>query len=105
MRLTDLDRLETVMSETVMVIIRNPKMDTEATVMAVFDELGKIIHNAPIIDAVPVVHGEWKILAEQLYECSKCGAIVPTLDEIIPIEKHRYCRYCGAKMDGGKDDE
>lgn len=56
MRLIDADRLKTVMSETIMVIIRNPKMDNqEAHVMAAFDAFGKMLHNAPTIDAVSVV--------------------------------------------------
>lgn len=56
MRLIDADRLKTVMSETVMVIVRNPKMDNkEAYVTAAFDAFEKMIQNALIIDAVPVV--------------------------------------------------
>ena len=56
MRLIDADRLKTVMSETIMFIMQNPKMDSqEAHVRAAFVTFGKMLHNAPPIDAVPVV--------------------------------------------------
>ena len=56
MRLIDADRLKKVMSETIMFIMQNPKMDSqEAHVRAAFVTFGKMLHNAPTIDAVPVV--------------------------------------------------
>ena len=47
-------------------------------------------------------HGEWKnseILSMMC--CSECG--VGDLD--IHRNKFDYCPYCGAKMDGGKDND
>lgn len=57
------------------------------------------IHQAPTIDAVPVVHGEWIYLSGlDAFECSVCGRqMVRNIFD--------YCPWCGAKMDGGKDDE
>ena len=65
------------------------------------------IRNAPTIDAEPVRHGRW------LYNyyptvwyghgeppewvCSEC--------EERAYNTYDYCPNCGAKMDGGKDDE
>ena len=43
-------------------------------------------------------HGRWIKRGENLYECSKCGAWV-TPSEYIPLELHKFCRGCGAKMD------
>ena len=107
MRLIDADRLETIMSETVMVIIRNPIMDNqEAYVRAAFDAFGKMIHNAPVINAVPVVHGKWTMgRYNGLSYCSICGTVTPVMDAygedcICP----NYCPNCGASMRGGKDD-
>ena len=55
--------------------------------------------NAPTLDYAPVVHGEWLLTAEGLSGvCKTCNR----LDHIDPIAK--YCRYCGAMMDGGKSD-
>lgn len=100
MRLIDADRLETVLSETVMVIIRDPKTDKEACVMAVFDEFGKIIHNAPIIDAVPVKHGKWEWNTNNgFYYCSNCQAVSPKEDQDGEYcDCPNYCPGCGAKM-------
>lgn len=65
--------------------------------------IGRKIDAAPTIDAVPVVHGEWirgDKLAWQLehYICSVCSTILWG-------KRRNYCPNCGAKMDGGKDDE
>ncbi len=60
----------------------------------------RIIEQAPVVDAVPVVHGRWESCYEdwrhQLEgnKCSVCG-----------YEYYgnlfNYCPNCGAKMDGG----
>ena len=51
------------------------------------------IYNAPIVDAVEVVHGRWRIIDfKGNVECSECGY---TMDL-----EYKYCPNCGAKMDG-----
>lgn len=56
------------------------------------------IHNAPTVEAVPVVHGEWvpvpssDMATGKAYECSNCkkmryGAFLPP-----------FCQMCGADM-------
>ena len=63
------------------------------------------IHQAPTIDAVPVVHGEWIEVNDAIITgtCSVCGwqAFFAETD----VNGMPYCPNCGAKMDGGKDDE
>lgn len=57
----------------------------------------EIIHHAPTVDAVPVVHGRWEILDFAGYmRCSVCGQIMDGY--------YNYCPHCGAKMDGDKND-
>lgn len=51
----------------------------------------------------PVKYGYWIKRGENLYECSKCEAWVTT-SKYIPIGLHKFCRGCGARMDGGDDD-
>lgn len=66
------------------------------------------IENAPTIDAVPVVHGEWKIGDGKLYHCSICGKTAPYDVGADVIEYWRdlnYCPNCGAKMTGEQDVE
>ena len=55
----------------------------------------KVIDEAPVIDAVPVKHGEWTVI-NGCVSCSVCGE---------PNMEWNYCPNCGAKMNGGKDDE
>ena len=58
------------------------------------------IENAPAVDAAPVVRGEWIELHEEngheVGTCSHCRHV-----RIVD----NYCPNCGAKMNGGNDDE
>ena len=63
-----------------------------------------MLDETPTVDAVPVVHGRWISVEDSLFpgtkeKCSLCG-----------VHKgagyvYHYCPNCGAKMDGGKNDE
>lgn len=80
----------------------------------------RTVDEAPTVDAVPVVHGEWKVLecdggepggyAPYIdVECSNCGLTVG-------LEQGQYdwaygdpfpwkcCPFCEAKMDGGNEE-
>ena len=70
-----------------------------------------MIAEAPIVDAVEVVHGQWiEILSGQNssgYECSICKRIICVVSDVdlrerVLAKKYPYC-HCGAKMDGGAD--
>ena len=74
----------------------------------------EFIDNAPTIDAEPVRHGRWIMDDIGRHRCSICSERLPfihcyseeTYDEWYEeIEETLYCSHCGAKMDGGKDDE
>ena len=70
----------------------------EQFVMAVDD-----IAYLPIVDAEPVKHGHWIIIDDVekfLAKCSECGRVEDTR----LIKDYPYC-HCGAKMDGGVDDD
>ena len=67
----------------------------------------------PTVDAVPVVHGRWlnkteihdffgrgKFVAERV-DCSACDNIFWHTSALT----YNYCPNCGAKMDGGTDNE
>ena len=67
-----------------------------------------MVENAPTVDAAPVVHGEWKewwpsscalIMTgeEMLYRCTRCDAKY--------ADTSNFCPNCGAKMDGGNDND
>lgn len=63
------------------------------------------INIAPTIDAVPVVHGRWKIKLLDDYQkysviCSICGWVgIENYDSYDVPSDFNYCPNCGAKMD------
>ena len=48
-----------------------------------------------------VVHGEWILNDDQVYECKDCG-YVPSFDG---YTYYNFCPNCGARMDERRDDE
>ena len=64
------------------------------------------VKNAPTIDAVEVVHGEWKIYERPnggyYTGCSVCSFPLPTDSQLDFMDEtdSKYCPNCGAKMDG-----
>lgn len=71
-----------------------------------YDEAVDTVENFPsAADVAPVVHGRWiekSAPARKIYfECSHCGAQENKHTAI----KGYYCWRCGAKMDGGDNDD
>lgn len=71
-----------------------------------------MIDSVPAADVVEVRHGRW-IKDDETGEpiCSVCHSGKPTRAVCSSVIEHklnnheiRYCYYCGAKMDGGKDE-
>lgn len=59
------------------------------------------IEDAPAVDAAPVMHGRWKWILGKPY--CECCAIEPY--RASNNEMPNYCPNCGAKMDGGNDND
>ena len=78
---------------------------TESEQASVRNFLAKL----PKVDAAGVVHGHWEIRPDpyrylyQKYACSVCGGWRHNL--AFEHENMNYCPNCGAKMDGGKENE
>lgn len=75
-----------------------------------FEYIGvRDVINAHTIDAAPVVHARWvhrcRYIATEIWEwrCSACGEIPPGPNQI--AYELRYCPWCGAKMDGGNEND
>ena len=59
------------------------------------DDIADLIDTALTIDPESLrEHGQWIMQQDNTGVCSNCHR----LDHIDPLAK--YCRYCGAKMDG-----
>ncbi len=59
------------------------------------DTILDLVDSVPTVDAVPVVHGELIHHDDGVDTCSECGNAESS--------DSYYCRYCGAKMDGGAE--
>ena len=61
-----------------------------------------IAHITPTADVAPVKHGTWEIMPETKTRrfCACCRWDVPEYGKF-----YAYCPNCGAKMDGGDDDD
>lgn len=61
----------------------------------------EIIDNQPTIEAEPVRHGRWAGNHRHL-ACSSCSmtfCVPDGVDGELDMSSHRYCPWCGAKMD------
>ncbi|MBN2995832.1 hypothetical protein [Ruthenibacterium lactatiformans] len=68
------------------------------------------IEDAPAVDAAPVVHGRWddsgcfKFLDCKIaVRCSICGGCLTEKEYAESV--WNFCPVCGAKMDGGNDND
>lgn len=70
-----------------------------------------VIDEAPTVDAEPVRHGRWEIVivstsnpyeSEIEEKCSLCGRFVQRYGT---QPQDNFCPNCGARMDGGKQDD
>lgn len=77
----------------------------------VFDPDYEVVQMAPKVEAEPVRHGRWERIMEfncNPYEseieekCSICGRFVQRYGT---QPQDNYCPNCGAKMDGGADND
>lgn len=62
------------------------------------------VSDAPAADVAPVVYGRWVHLGGDEWCCSACGFVISTEGSWDKPDK-KYCENCGAKMDGGVDNE
>ena len=65
------------------------------------DDALHIIDSFPAADVAPVRHGRWKNIAGGMIilgDCSECKVRQPVIGT-------NYCKNCGAKMNGGADND
>ena len=63
-----------------------------------------MVSKAPTIGTMPVVHGRWVHLGGDEWCCSACGFVITTEGSWDKPTK-KYCEDCGAKMDGGTEND
>ena len=89
--------------------------DTKPLSMRTAADCLSIIGGAPAADVVEVRHGEWVEAQEPLgwcdVDCAECSVCHESwiIDEDSSIDDcecmWHYCPHCGAKMDGGTNDD
>lgn len=74
------------------------------------DYLREVIESVPAVDVVPVVHGRWDDSGRYTFpsgaaavRCTNCGCALTESE--YHLYDWNYCPICGAKMDGGADND
>ena len=67
-------------------------------------EPSQYIEVLPAADVAQVVRGRWEHLGGDEWCCSACGFVITTEGSWDKPTK-KYCEDCGAKMDGGADND
>lgn len=67
-------------------------------------EPSQYIEALPAADVAPVVHTRWAHIGGDEWCCSACGFVITTEGSWDKPTK-KYCEDCGAKMDGGADND
>lgn len=73
-----------------------------------FSGLLAAIDSIPAADVAPVIRATWVFTTDfgpsELYHCSRCGREEVRFGKSSIYKQYPYC-HCGAKMDGGADDD
>lgn len=70
----------------------------------------EVIAGIPYANVQPVKHGRWVQIGEQNAKCTACGGVLrsngidKTGKALIFNAVYHYCPFCGARMDGDKND-
>ena len=59
--------------------------------------LCNLIKDAPTVEAVPVVHAEWRHIGGDEWCCSECGNVIST-EGSWEKPTGKFCEECGADM-------
>ena len=83
----------------------------EADALYKATDIYNVIKSVPTADVQEIKHGEWikmDIIPDDVdYYCSECRNFIDiATGRETPIDREFfYCPYCGAKMDGGKNND
>ena len=57
----------------------------------------RVVAQQPTVEAVPVVHGEWRHIGGDEWCCSECGNVIST-EGSWEKPTAKFCEECGADM-------
>jgi hypothetical protein len=71
-----------------------------------WDKAKQALASVPAADVAPVVHGRWEQDADGDWYCTNCDEVVAICESGRERTYRKpYCPNCGAKMDGGADND
>lgn len=77
-----------------------------------YGRMKRAVEETPTVDAEPVRHGRWIPVDGEApcdeWDCTACGrrmTFMVDMDEDDMAENYWRCPNCGAKMDGGAEDD
>ena len=88
----------------VKVVLRERKPTNSVAQNRMLSIIQRDMLTMPAADVAPVVHGRWLCDADFVI-CSRCEAEMNQKNSLGVDNFKNYCPNCGAKMDGGVDDE
>lgn len=72
-----------------------------------WDKAKQALASVPAADVAPVVHGKWikrgYVCGDYEWECSACHET--EWRGLSGADVMRFCMFCGARMDGGADND
>lgn len=84
-------------------------MAVSTNAQMVYLNAARMVKIIPAVDAEPVRHGRWVEKevydGDVYYDCSACGESWVLLDGNPADNGMDYCPHCGARMDGGADND
>ena len=57
----------------------------------------RVVAQQPTVEAIPVVHGEWRHIGGDEWCCSECGNVIST-EGSWEKPTGKFCEECGADM-------
>lgn len=102
MRLIDADNIQDQLATLILYAAGTPEGEC-------VDYAHNLIEAQPTIDAAPVIHAHWiqnkGLFRNPIVKCSHCGNFLDMNGVNAGRGNANFCPNCGARMDGGKDEE
>ena len=91
-------------ADAVKAVLRERKPENSVAQNRMLSIIQRDLVTMPAADVAPVVHTKWAHIGGDEWCCPACGFVITT-EGSWDKPTQKYCENCGAKMDGGADNE